>query len=219
MKNYEEMYCDKYGVCKGMDCPNYNRCKGLDTTKKEDNKKTLLNSKIRKEELNYYSKIIVKKALKVISCSGSIYAIRLLENRDVDTLEDLYQEVATQLILDDYVVTKNAYKVVRSYIYHNYEKNEVELFASDEMQEEKENDVAYISYLNNNNDEKKELKKLDTKKLYSILSDRQKEVYKYYFINNMRQVDIAKMFECGKKNINNLINDIKIKAKKCIIEV
>lgn len=36
----------------------------------EKNQKTLLNQKINVEDLEKYSKIIVKKALKVLSCSG-----------------------------------------------------------------------------------------------------------------------------------------------------
>lgn len=183
---------------------------------KKENQKTLLNSKIEVQDLEKYSKIITKKALKVISCSGSIYAIELLENKDTDTLEDLYQEVATQLILDDYIVTKNAYKIVRSYIYHNYEKNEVELFASEENQETAEENASYISFLSNSNEETKKASKIDVKKLYKKLSDTEKKIYNYYFINNMKQKNIAEMLDVKKQTITSYIKRIKQKAVQCI---
>lgn len=213
--NFEEMYCDKYGVCKGMNCPNYNKCKGLDT-KKEENKKTLLNTRINAEDVEKYAKIIVKKALKVISCSGSIYAIKLLENKDVNTLEDLQQEVALQLVLDNYTINKNTFKVVRSYIYKNYEKTEVEIFTTEEQEEQATENASYISYINSNGTEKQKASKIDLKKLYKVLSATEKKIFKYYFINNMKQKDIAKMTETTKSNINILIKRIKQKAIQCI---
>ena len=217
MKNYEEMYCDKYGVCKGMNCPNYNRCKGLDTTKKEENKKTLLNQKINVEDVEKYATIIVKKALKVISCSGSIYAIKLLENKDVDTLKDLKQEVALQIVLDNYIITKNSFKVVRSFIYNNYEKTEIEIFTDETEQETKENKASYISFMNNNNSENtKKASKINVKKLYNILSDTEKKIFQYYFINNMKKIDIANMLDIKKQNITTYILRIKQKAVQCI---
>lgn len=213
--NFDEMYCDKYGVCKGMNCPNYNKCKGLDT-KKEENKKTLINNKIEVQDLEKYSKIITKKALKVISCSGSIYAIKLLENKDVNTLEDLYQEVALQIVLDGYVVTKNAFKVVRSYIYKNFEKTECEIFTSEENQEIAENNASYVSFLSNSNEDPKKAKKIDLKKLYQKLSSTEKKIFQYYFINNMKQKNIAEMLDIKKQNMTTYINRIKLKAVQCI---
>lgn len=182
----------------------------------KENQKTLLNQKINVEDVEKYSKIITKKALKVISCSGSIYAIKLLENKDLDTLNDLYQEVSLQIVLDGYVVTKNAYKVIRSYIYKNYEKTECEIFTSEENQETAENQASYVSFLSNSNEDTKKASKIDVKKLYNILSATEKKIYKYYFVNNMKQKDIAKMTETTKCNINILIKRIKQKAVQCI---
>lgn len=213
--DYEVMYCDKYGVCQGMNCPNYNRCKGLDT-KKEENKKTLLNQKINVEDLEKYSKIITKKALKVIACSGSIYAIKLLENKDINTLEDLKQEVALQLVLDNYTINKNTFKVVRSYIYRNYEKTECEIFTSEENQETAENQASYLSFINNNSENPKKASKINVKKLLSILSDTEKKIFQYYFINNMKQKNIAEMLDIKKQNLTTYILRIKQKAVKCI---
>ena len=182
----------------------------------ENNKKTLLNSKINVEDLEKLSRIITKKALKVISCSGSIYAIKLLENKDLDTLKDLQQEVALQIVLDGYVVTKNAYKVVRSYIYKNYEKTECEIFTSEENQETAEDKASYISFLSNSNENTKKACRIDLKKLYKKLSATEKKIYKYYFINNMKQKNIAEMLDIKKQNITTYILRIKQKAVQCI---
>ena len=185
----------------------------------KENQKTLINTKVKVEELEKISKIITRKSLKVVACSGSIYALKLLENRDLDTLNDLYQEVSLQIILDDYVITRNAYKVVRKYIYNNYEKNNVELFFENENEnviDDTINKNCYISYINNSNEESKKATKIDTNKLYELLSDTEKKIYHYYFINNMKQVDIGKMLELKKQNITTYINRIKQKAVKCI---
>ena len=185
--------------------------------KKEKNQKTLLNSKIEVNELEKYSKIIVKKALKVISCSGSIYALKLLENKDTDTLEDLQQEVALQLVLDNYIINKNTFKVVRSYIYKNYEKTEMEIFTTEEQEEQATEQASYMSFLNNNSENPKKASKIDLKKLYKVLSATEKKIFQYYFINNMKKIDIAKMLDIKKQNITTYILRIKEKTLKCSI--
>lgn len=182
----------------------------------KENKKTLLNQKINIEDVEKYAKIITKKALKVIATSGSIYALKLLENKDINTLEDLQQEVALQLVLDNYIINKNTFKVVRSYIYKNYEKTEMEIFTTEEQEEQATEQASYISYINNNGTEKKKASKIDLKKLYDILSTTEKKIFQYYFINNMKQKDIAAMTETTKSNINILIKRIKQKAVQCI---
>lgn len=188
----------------------------MNNLKKEENKKTLLNQKIKVEEVEKYSKIITKKALKVIATSGSIYAIKLLENKDINTLEDLQQEVSLQIILDNYIITKNAFKVVRSFIYHNFEKTEVEIFTNEEQEEQATEKNSYISFLNNSNEDPKKASKIDLKKLYKVLSATEKKIFQYYFINNMKKIDIAKMLDIKKQNITTYILRIKKKAVKCI---
>lgn len=182
----------------------------------KENQKTLINSKIKVQDLEKISKIITKKALKIIACNGSIYAIKLLENKDVDTLKDLQQEVALQIVLDNYVINKNTYKVVRSYIYKNYEKTEVEIFTTEENQETAENQASYLSFINNNSENPKKASKINVKKLLSILSDTEKKIYNYYFINNMKQKNIAEMLDVKKQTITSYIKRIKQKAVQCI---
>ena len=182
----------------------------------KENQKTLLNSKIEVQDLEKISKIITKKALKIIACSGSIYAIKLLENKDINTLEDLQQEVALQIVLDGYVVTKNAFKVVRSYIYKNYEKTECEIFTTEENQETAENQASYLSFINNNSENPKKASKINIKKLLSFLSNTEKKIYNYYFINNMKQKNIAEMLDVKTQTITTNIKRIKQKAVQCI---
>ncbi len=214
----------------------------------EENKKTLINTRINVEDLEKYSKIIVKKALKVLSCSGNnaklvneekekkekkttskgvnIYALMLLEKKDLDTLEDLRQEVATQIILDGYVITKNAYHIVRKFIYNNYEKTPLEIFTNN-GEEEKENiidktidNTCYLSYMNNNNEkELKKAKKIDLKKLYNLLSKTEKKVFQYYIINNVNQVQVANILDIKRNAVNVYKTRILKKAEKCILEV
>ena len=182
----------------------------------KENQKTLLNQKINVEDVEKYATIIVKKALKVISCSGSIYAIKLLEGKDLNTLEDLKQEIALQLVLDDYTINKNTFKVVRSYIYKNYEKTEMEIFTTEEQEEQATEQASYISYINSDGTEKQKASKIDLKKLYKKLSETEKKIFKYYFINNMKKKNIAEMLDIKKQNITTYILRIKQKAAKCI---
>ena len=213
----------------------------------ENNKKTLINSKIAVEDLEKYSKIIVKKALKVLSCSGgnaeivgeekkkkekqgkkkkgfNIYALMLLENKDLETLKDLQQEVAIQIILDNYTITKNAYHIIRKYLYDNYEKTPLEIFTNS-GEEEKENiidktidNTCYLSYMNNNNEkELKKAKKIDLKKLYSMLSETEKKVFQYYIINNISQIKVADILDIKRNAVNVYKTRILKKAEKCLI--
>lgn len=213
----------------------------------ENNKKTLINSKIEVEDLEKYSKIIVKKALKVLACSGenaeivgeekkkkekqgkkkkgfNIYALMLLENKDLETLKDLQQEVAIQIILDNYTITKNAYHIIRKYLYDNYEKTPLEIFTNS-GEEEKENiidktidNTCYLSYMNNNNEkELKKAKKIDLKKLYSMLSETEKKIFQYYIINNISQIKVADILDIKRNAVNVYKTRILKKAEKCLL--
>lgn len=183
----------------------------------KENQKTLLNTKIESEDIEKYSKIIVKKALKVMACSGSMYAIELLEGKDKETEKDLQQEVALQLVLDNYIINKNTFKVVRAYIYKNYEKTEMEIFTTEEEEEKATEKSIYISYLQYDTTEKKKANKIDLKKLYNILSETEKKIFQYYFINNMQKIRIAEMLNIKRSSISIMQKRIEEKAKKCII--
>lgn len=148
----------------------------------------------------------------------------LLENKDIETLKDLQQEVAIQIILDNYTITKNAYHIIRKYLYDNYEKTPLEIFTNN-GEEEKENiidktinNACYLSYMNNNNEkELKKAKKIDLKKLYNILSETEKKVFQYYIINNISQIKVADILDIKRNAVNVYKNRILKKAEKCLI--
>ena len=121
-----------------------------------------------------------------------------------------------QLVLDNYTINKNTFKVVRSYIYKNYEKTEVEIFTTEEQEEQATEQASYISYINSNGTEKQKASKIDLKKLYKNLSETEKKIFQYYFINNMKKIDISKMLDIKKQNITTYILRIKQKAVQCI---
>ena len=105
-------------------------------TKKENVKKVYeIGDKIEENEIMKISKGITRKALKIIEASSvnnaknkksgyNIYATRLLENKDLETLEDLYQIVSMQLFKDNYIITKECFRIVNKYIY-NYKKDKM----------------------------------------------------------------------------------------------
>ena len=78
--------------------------------------------------------------------NGSLYASVLIEKKDVETLKDIKQDVIVQIICDDYIVTRNAYRVVRKFIYNNYEKNNIDIFYDDEKIEIEMNKQSFEKY-------------------------------------------------------------------------
>lgn len=73
---------------------------------------------IKKEDLQKVCRGITRKALKVIETKGNSWVTRIIEYRDLDTLQDLEQTVAIQILEDNYKITKNAFKIVNNYIYN-----------------------------------------------------------------------------------------------------
>jgi RNA polymerase sigma factor (sigma-70 family) len=179
----------------------------------KETKKTLINSKVEMEELQKVSEIITRKALKVISCSGCIYALELLEGKDVNTMEDLKQEVALQIILDDYMVTKNSFKMVRSYIYKNKEKdgNRISYYIDNDTTG-LDNEV-YCSWLHetDSKNECKEIRKISVDDLE--LSERQKEIFEMYLSGTSCR-KIAELLDISVGTVSNTIKRIKNKSVK-----
>ena len=181
---------------------------------KEENTKKLIGKRVSVEELEEISKKVVKKSLRVIASStSSLYIHKLLEYEDLDTIKDLEQEVAAQIIIDNYIITKNAFKTVRKYLYNNYEKTEIEIFASEEQEEKILNNVFYVSYLNNNN---KEMKKRCSFNIDDLnLTDRQREIIEMYASGTSCR-NIAKLLNI--KSVGTVSNTIK-RFKNKIIEM
>lgn len=73
---------------------------------------------IKKEDLQKVVKGITRKALKVIETKGNNWVTRILEYKDLDTLQDLEQTVAIQILEDNYQITKEAFRIVNKYMYN-----------------------------------------------------------------------------------------------------
>ena len=110
-----------------------------------------IGDKIQKEDLQEVTKGIAKKAINVIATNGDKIAIELQEGKHRDLIEDILQEVATQIILNDYIISKECFKIVRSYIYKK-NRDTIELIIDNDNSTEFldiTDKKAYINYINN----------------------------------------------------------------------
>ena len=121
--------------------------------KKENEKKVYkIGDKIGIEELEQVAAGVAIKGLKVIESSGNIWATRIIEGKDTDTLEDIKQTVILKLIENNYIITKECYQVINKILY-NYKKskiNNVEIVINEENGNSNLDFNSYISYVKNN---------------------------------------------------------------------
>lgn len=136
---------------------------------------------IEAEELEAVSKGITKKALKVIEASGNRFATNIIEGKDKDTFADLCQSVAVALIENNYIITKECYKIINHYLY-NYKKSQVVLHIDAEADANELNANAYIEYMTTDYTQKtsKKTSVLKYQAILNTLTDRQKEIFKIY---------------------------------------
>lgn len=179
-----------------------------------------IGNKIEVDELETVSKIIMKKALKVIASNGDIIAHEMLEGKHRDTVEDIKQEIILQLILNDYIITKECYKIVRKTIYQKTRET-IELVI-DKTENENENEFykiedkkAYINFLNNEYNETTKSKMVNVAELLEGFTDRQKEIITIYANGNSRN-KTAELLGISKGTVNNTIKRLrdKIEAKQ-----
>lgn len=211
-----------------------------------ENKETLINKTIESRELYYYSEIIGKKALKIIETKGNKYATSIIENKNYykkDEWDDIKQEIILQLIKDNYIITRNAYKVVNDYI--NLKSNDgivripkteivngkrvvkkingkivyERMFPVEIDKDDKETieTIEKISFLQYNN---KLL--IDNEKNVDIieklnLTERQKEILNIY-AKTQNQSETARFLGIAQKNVHKTMNIIKEKYKKIDIQ-
>lgn len=134
-----------------------------------------------KENIYKISKGIVIKALKVIEAKGNMFASRLLENKDVDTLEDLIQDVLLILVENNYKITRECYRIVNKNL-NNKKKTEIKNISINLIVEDNKNSneldkKSYVEFLekelysNKTENKKIMLSKLNlTKKQLEILN-------------------------------------------------
>ncbi|MGM9881466.1 MAG: hypothetical protein ACI31S_01330 [Bacilli bacterium] len=150
-----------------------------------------IGDKIKIDELELVSKIIVKKALKVIETSGNKFATNIIEGRNNEMLEDLQQTVVLQLIIDDYIITKNCYKIVNAELYKCKKDKllNIEIVVNDEDASCTELDKkSYIDFCNITEPKKHEKINLNDLKL----TEKQMEVINIYSkLNSERAVASA----------------------------
>lgn len=181
-----------------------------------ENQKKLINLNIEKEELLSYSKKVVLKSLKTIySNQYKNYkkALEILENKDKDTLEDLTQEVATNIFLNNYIIKKDAFLCVARYLY-NLNKS----IKNDTLELENENinmdNEYYKNYLIDNNKIDNTKYKINFKML--DLTEKQKQIVDLYN-NNLTISQIAEELNISSKGtVSNTIKRIinKINSNK-----
>ena len=179
-----------------------------------------INDKIEVDELQEVAHGIVQKALRVIETSGNKFASRIIEHKDDDTLQDLQQSVILELIKNDYVISKECYKIVNKMLY-NYKNDKiksVEIVVDDETNFSNIDFNSYVEYLKSESN----IEFKDVKNRFSInelkLTDRQKEILNIYSkMQSMQQT--ADLLKVSKSFIEKTMRIIKQKAVKVASDI
>ena len=172
-----------------------------------------INDKIKIEELQEVAKGMTYKALKVISTNGDKLAFEILEGKKPDIMEDLRQEVILQLILNDYVISKECFKIVRKILYHKT-KEVLELVIDEDNkdQENENNKKAYITYINNEYKTESKSNVFNVSLLLDDFTERQREIINIYSkINSMGKT--AELLGIAKGTVNNTIRRLREKIQ------
>lgn len=175
-----------------------------------------INDKINVEDLEEVAKGIVLKALKVIESSGNLWASRIIEKKDVETFEDLKQNVIVCLIENDYTIVKECYKIVNHCLY-NYKVNKVKNIEILVNEDANTSNIDYISYINYIKEYKNGFMKEETKNKICLdalnLTEKQKEVLNIYSkLNSTRAT--AQVLGIAQKNVVKHLQLIRKKALK-----
>lgn len=189
--------------------------------KKENEKKVYrIGDKIEIEELEEVATGITIKGLKVVEASGNLWATRIIEGKDVDTLEDIKQSVILKLIENDYIISKECYQVINKILY-NYKKskiNDVEIIIEDNGSSNLDYN-SYISYIKSN-DYVLENENIKNKMLLSELQLTKKQLeilHIYVKLSSMQGT--ADVLGVTKSTVQTTINRIKQKTNKLINSV
>lgn len=177
------------------------------------NKIYKINDKINIDELEEVARGITFKALRVIETSGNKFASRIIEHKDDDTLQDLQQSVILELIKNNYIISKECYKIVNKMLY-NYKNDKiksVEIVVDDETNFSNIDFNSYVEYLKSESS----IEFKDVKSRFSIdelkLTDKQKEILNIYSkLQSIR--DTATILNISKRNVQTVIERIRHKA-------
>lgn len=179
---------------------------------------------IANDELYNYAKGISIKALKLMESKGDTYASNILTYRHnycKDTYEDLIQEVIIQILQDNYIITKQAFRVVRHYLYnHSDYKKHFELLIDSDKDSDIEllNRLAYLEYNTEKiiiNNTKQEFAKNIVDALN--LTDRQREILDIYS-KTQNKTKTGEFLGISQQAITKTLQTIQAKLKKLNIQ-
>lgn len=207
-------------------------------------KKSLLGYYVKNEELYKIANIIANKALRIIETKGNKYASNIIEhkqNQKKDDFEDIIQNIIEQIILNNYIVTKEAFRVVNAYI-NNIEKSptiktivkdengkpkttyiKMEKISLDDEGEETADLLNYISYLSYNDNKimiENAPQKENTKNIIDALdlTPKQTEILDI-FSKTYNATKTAELLGISRQRVQNIINDIRKKLVTLNIQI
>ena len=176
-----------------------------------------IGSIIKKEDLQEVCRGITRKALKVIETKGNNWVSRILEYKDLDTLQDLEQTVAMQILEDNYQITREAFRIVNKYMY-NYKVQDIKNIEIT-IDENGISNLDRKSYINYVMEEVTPIEKTEKNKQFNIellgLTEKQLEILNVF--SKMGSFGkTAEVLGITKSTVQTTINRIKNKTLKII---
>lgn len=173
---------------------------------------------IEKEELEKVATGITLKALKVIETSGNAWASRIIEHKDIDTLEDLKQTVILVLLENNLQITKECFRIVNKYMY-NYKIDRVknmEIIINDDDGVSNLDKNSYVNYIK---EEVNSIEKKEEQKNFNIsmlnLTEKQLEILNVF--SKMGTFGkTAEILGVSKSTVQKTIERIRTKTQKII---
>lgn len=173
---------------------------------------------IEKEELEKVATGITLKALKVIETKGNLWASRILEKKDIDTLEDLKQTVILVLLENNLQITKECFRIVNKYMY-NYKIDRIknmEIIVSDDDGVSNLDKNSYVNYIK---EEVNSIEKKEEQKSFNIsmlnLTEKQLEILNIF--SKMGTFGkTAEILGVSKSTVQKTIERIRTKTQKII---
>ena len=173
---------------------------------------------IQESELQEVARGIAIKALKVIETKGNLWASRIIEHKDIDTLEDLEQTVVLVLLENNLQITKECFKIVNKYLY-NYKlkkaKN-IEIVVNDSDNVSNLDKKSYLKYIV---EEVNSIKKVEQDKKINIeeLNLTKKQIEILNIFSKMGSFGkTAEVLGISKSTVQVTIERIRKKAQKLI---
>lgn len=169
------------------------------------------------EELETIATGVVIKALKIIEAQGNNWSTKIIEGKDIDTLEDLKQVVLLEIIENDYIISKECYKKVNKYLY-NYKVDRVKNIEIVVNEDENISNIDRYSYIDYIKEENNIIENKQVAKKFSLdmleLTEKQKEILNIYSKMNSYE-KTAEILGIAKGSVQTTIKRIKEKALKC----